>query len=145
MARLVALLIALLLLSSCLWPILGDPGIANTEYVVTGSASDARRACEIVRGVAAANGLRIYTRDTRPNEHEYRNRDSRGLASISMSVYTRQLVFITITENTEKATATHRKMMHELESRLTQSGIPFHKPSADERLRLKEDQWKKQT
>jgi hypothetical protein len=62
-----------------------------------------------------------------------------------MSVYTRQPVFITITENTGKPTATHRKMMHELESRLTQVGIPFHKPSADERLRLKEDQWKKQT
>jgi hypothetical protein len=58
MARLVALTVAPLLLSSCLWPILGDPGIANTEYVVTGSASDAHHACDIVRDVAAANGLR---------------------------------------------------------------------------------------
>jgi hypothetical protein len=147
MPRVLALFVAPLLLSSCVWPwpLVGEPGIAISEYVVTGSASDVRHACDIVRDVAAANGLRLYDRDTRPHEREYRNRDARGLANISMSVFTRQPVFITISENTEKPTALHRQIFHDLESRLTRAGIPFHKPSADERLRLKEEQWKKQT
>jgi hypothetical protein len=146
MLRLLALLVTSLLLSSCLWPILGDPGMAITHYVITGTAADARRATDVIREVASANGLYLYT-EPKPGYRfrEYRNRDARGLASLLLDVDPRRPTMISISEGAEKPTALHRQVAHDLETRLTQAGIPFHKPSADERLRLEAERAKKKT
>jgi len=146
MHRLLALLVMPLLLSSCLWPLLGEPGMAITSYVVTGSRVDASRAADVVRNVAAANSLYLYT-EPKPDYRyrEYRNRDARGLASLTLDVDPDLPIILSISEGSEKPSALHRQVAHDLETRLTEAGIPFHKPSSDELIRLKEIRFKKRT
>jgi hypothetical protein len=120
--------------------------MARSEYVVTGSAADAKRTADVVRDVAAANGLYLYT-EPKPDYRfrEYRNRDARGLASLLLDVDPRRPIIISIGETSEKPSALHRKVAHDLEARLTQASIPFHKPSSDELLRLKAQRDKTET
>jgi len=133
-------------LTSCLTAMLGDP-VASTEYVVTSGSE--RHVGEIVREVGESNGLRFFRwRHSKPHYpyREYTNWAPGGDVSIYLTFDTRTPFLITIEEQyTPYRSAQHRKIARDLETRLTQTGIAFHEPSADEFIRLKDERFKKET
>ena len=133
-------------LTSCLTSMLGDP-IASTEYVVTSGSE--RQVSEIVRDVGESNGLHFF-RPKNPTPHypyrEYTNWAPGGGVSTFLTLDTRASFLITISEHyTASRTALHRKLARDLEVRLTQAGLAFHKPSSDEYIRLRDERFKKET
>ena len=66
--------------------------------------------------------------------------------SIYLTFDTRAPFLITIDEQyTPYRSAQHRKIARDLETRLTQAGVAFHKPSEDEFLKLRDERFKKET
>ena len=136
-------------LTSCLTAMLGDP-VASSEYVIISTGGDTeQRVGEIVRQVAEANGLRFFKwRDPKPHNpyREYTNWEPGGGVSIDLTLDTRAPLLITIDERyTAYRSGRHRKIAHDLETRLRQAAIAFHKPAADEFLRLKDERFRHET
>ena len=144
--RALAVLCLPLVLTGCLTALLGDP-IASTEYVVTSGSK--RQVGDIVRDVGDSNGLRFFRwRDPKPHYpyREYTNWAPGGGVSIYLTLDTRAPFLVIIHEQyTPHRSAQHRKIAQDLEIRFTQAGIAFHKPSADEFIRLKDERFKKET
>jgi hypothetical protein len=77
---------------------------------------------------------------------EYINWAPGGGVSIYLTLDTRAPFLIAISEHyIPHPSAQHRKIARDLETRLAQAGIAFHKPSADEFIRFKNDRFKKET
>ncbi|MGE5209050.1 MAG: hypothetical protein ACM3KL_06940 [Alphaproteobacteria bacterium] len=133
-------------LTSCLTALLGDP-VASTEYVVTSGTE--LQLGQIVREVGESNGLRFFRwRDAKPHYpyREYTNWAPGGAVSTYLTLDTRPPFLITISDQyIAYRTALHRKIARDLETRLTQVGIAFHKPTADEFIKLKDERFKKET
>ena len=144
--RWLCLLVLPFVLTSCLTAMLGDP-VASTEYVVTSGSE--RQVGDIVCEVGESNGLQFFRwQDPKPRYpyREYTNWAPGGGVSIYLTFDMRAPFLLTINEQyTPYCSARHRRIAHDLETRLTQARIAFHKPSEDEFLRLRDERFKKET
>ena len=133
-------------LTSCLTALLSDP-VASTAYVVTSGTE--RQIGQIVREVGESNGLRFFRwREAKPNYpyREYTNWTPGGGVSTYLDLDTRSPFLISISDQyIGYRTALHRKIARDLETRVTQAGIAFHKPTVDEFIRLKDERFKRKT
>jgi hypothetical protein len=142
--RVISIALLPLVLSSCVWALLGDP-MADTDYVITQPES-LNRVAAIVRDVAVQNGLRLVPLKKPQVKYikaQYTDFAPGGGLTIGFTLYSSNPTLIEISEAwTASRSAKHRKIAGELEARLNGAAIAFHKATGDEFVKLRDQHLK---